>query len=209
MFNKKLILILTFIGLLSVGVSSVFANQKGSPVVTHNHTLEHIIFTESGIVDGNNITSSYEVWYNENGEYRMNTILGPFVGDYEVWDGSKYYQYTKVINELAIRNVTHDNGHGDPIPNLLLSKEIKNRVKNDIENGKIKKSVNNSKEFSSQDDSQKVEFDTTDSFIKHSVHKENGVVTHELNLDLTEKIENFDLKLLQVDQSNVNVINID
>ncbi|UKS25536.1 hypothetical protein LOZ80_28705 [Paenibacillus sp. HWE-109] len=53
----------------------------------NTNTSRHYVFSEKGTVDGVEISSQYEVWFDEKGYYRFNTISGPYTGDYEIWDG--------------------------------------------------------------------------------------------------------------------------
>jgi hypothetical protein len=134
---KKRFSILTLVSLaiimMAYGTITSFANTGSKPL--YNST--HVVFSESFLSNGEMVTNEHEVWFNDKGEYRMNTISGPYAGDYEVWDGKIHYQYTKETNILVVRE--HDHAKGLALPHVIFSKSIINRIHDDIKTEKFQK----------------------------------------------------------------------
>lgn len=181
------------------------------------------------------VEQNYEVWINEDGTFRLNYLSGPSEGDYMVWDGNKVYQYTKANNQLII---TKESPDSNVVPHLIFSKEIPTRIFEDYKKEKIKK-IKDKKLLDRETMvyRNEITFDDTAGLLeqypniyKAKNNKEtveisidkllnialeftkttNGKITHQLKMNSIENLSNFDLSLLNVDESIVqNVINIE
>jgi outer membrane lipoprotein-sorting protein len=121
------VLSMMMVAFVFMNLSSVLAQEKQNSF--------YMKFAEERYFQGKTVVSEFEVWYDKSGKYRMNTLSGTFVGDFEVWDGDRLYQYTKQTDQLLIRDL---NPKDKPIPHLFLSSVIHERIKGDINSGKIK-----------------------------------------------------------------------
>ncbi|RTE10347.1 LolA family protein [Paenibacillus whitsoniae] len=199
---KRLIVVAT-LAICTIASSSVYAATQStnhpSGLTLDTTTSRHYVFSETGTVDGVEISSQYEVWYNDKGYYRFNTISGPYTGDYEIWDGKKLYQYTKLINELTIRNIS---GISTPVPHLFLSPEINSRVLRDIKANKLKSVSKN--EFETPNLHIKLD-DDEQTVMYYSQHQDNGKPTHTIKVDKLDKKIQFDKSLLIVDESKASI----
>lgn len=218
--NKLLVLVLA-LSLCITGVT-VLAHSNKSNIETReevtyeafakHHHSKHIVYTESVLDhEANLITSQYEVWFNENGEYRMNTLSGPLEGDFEVWDGKEVYQYTKVINDLFIRELVSD----EPtfvVPHRIFDTNIIFEIKKDIEERKLIRKNENEQIYTKVDADNKTEtkisFDPDQEILLESSFISDSKVFHSIKVDSIEDIKEFNNSLLMVDTNDANITRI-
>ncbi|EFM08873.1 hypothetical protein PaecuDRAFT_4338 [Paenibacillus curdlanolyticus YK9] len=198
--RKFILFVSLVVGIIALGtVATVTYAMKGDQTANNANVglqNKHIVFSErSAAEDGNLQTSTFEVWFNELGEYRMNVVSGPYKGDYEIWDGENVYQYR---NDMGNFNVIPNKLGVDvsPIPHLFLSPEIAERVKSDQKRGIMKIT----KKATYENDVETVEFDEQEKMVKRSVHKYKNKINHELTLLKVEELTDFDPLLLKFDQ---------
>ncbi|MDQ0899424.1 hypothetical protein [Paenibacillus sp. V4I7] len=223
--NTKFLSILTVIIFLLIG-TNVFAHdstnqnnsqdkkstplEAGTPsqLVKTEKYMKHILFSENVLdPEGRLVESNYEVWFNSNGEYRMNTLTGPFSGDYEVWDGLNLYQYTKVTNDLMVREFKNE-GTDVVVPHKLFSSYTTEKIKQEVNDNKLKKRTEVKYEKIDGKNSTQVIFDKKHSIIMESSFTYDGKLLHSLKITLYEEIKNFNINLLVVEPNDAHIINM-
>lgn len=139
----------------------------------------------------------------------MNTLSGPLEGDFELWDGEKFYQYTKILNDLMIRDFVND-GNKFIIPNKLFDTNTKQLIKKDIEEKKLTKQIDNEQVFTKivGKDTTKVLFDKTQEIILESSFISEGKTFHEIKIDKIEDISQFEDSLFIVDVKDAKITNM-
>lgn len=234
--KKSVLVVAISLVTLATATSLVFAhgeNTSHHPETTLNQVESyqvprHIVFTETALQEnGETITSKYEAWFNEKGEYRMNVTDGPFAGDYEVWDGKTLSQFTKMTNEIIVR----PNVKAKPIPHPFLSQMIINRIKEDIDSKTLtlegtahilgesgmkyvkKTEIPSEKGAYSHlfmpnrnTKSEVVILSQDGQTVLQSTMLINETVVHELKVEKSEKISSIDSKLFEVDRTGHSTI---
>jgi outer membrane lipoprotein-sorting protein len=188
----------TVIASANVQTGAINATMDSNP-----YKSKYIVFTEQTIKDGKTTEAKYEVWYNDKGYYRMNTVSGPYAGDYEIWDGKNLYQYTKMVDDLITRDLSNENGI--PVPHPFLSTVIASRIKKDVEDKKLDKQLKSNKtevytRVLTDDASNKVRtevaLDKDKGIITESNYFINEKPVHVIKVENIEKLTTFDDNLL-------------
>ena len=150
------------------------------------------------------------MWFNDVGEFRFNVVSGPFKGDYQIWDGKKYYQYTKAINEMVVRDFVNNADNGVVIPHEIFSLRLIETIRNTLNNGKFNKSIQNKNHVYQYQDSsgEKIEYILNDdqSMLLESQLYNNNVLLHLRSVEAFEDIDNFDTSLFDVNLDNMNIL---
>lgn len=196
------ITILLFVAGFSVHAQSESKENKSSlPFYS-----KHIIFSEKGVIENGTETEAvYEVWFNDKGEYQMNTIAGHFAGDYEVWDGVHHYQYTKIINDLTIRPLVNDGSMGFAIPHMLFSPDIIKSVKQDVQKNKLQNVEKQTFTMNNSDRTTTYVLNENQDMMMKSSYSVKGKEVHSLTIKMIEDITSFDPSMLKVDTANVTI----
>jgi len=208
--KKKIVSFMVLLSLVLM-ISTVYAanEDKNTAINTDPFKSVRVVFTESGLINNQQDKATYEVWFNKEGHYNFRTVSGPFKGDYEIWDGTKLYQYTKITNELYIReNVTN------PIPHLFFDTGTYERIISETKQGIfnqvtilsntekkiLKKQFNN-------EANKKVEYEFTiaPNYVEKSVFKIDGDVLHEIEITSYENIASVSPDYFKVNTSGMNV----
>ncbi|MFF2090088.1 hypothetical protein [Paenibacillus sp. NPDC058174] len=203
--NKKIILSLfvTLSVLSAIGFTThVYSKDKESKLPYYS---KHIKFTEKTLQsDGNYLAVDYEAWINDVGEFRFNVVSGPLAGDYQVWDGIKYYQYSKSFNDLMIRDFYNDGDKGVPIPHEFLSEQARVAIVDGIKNQNLRKVEG--RHYINKTDRGKMDFIiNNENMVIQSSYEVDGRQVHEIVAPIVEQIDKFDKSLLSVDAKNAKL----
>ncbi|OXM16517.1 hypothetical protein [Paenibacillus herberti] len=208
MKNKKRYI--SFMAILALSLFAVFVSnaEKKTPF----YFSKHFVISENGVSeDGMAQGGTYEVWFNDKGHYRYEVTSGNFAGDFEVWDGEKLYQYTKIINDMMIRDFSESGKKGRVIPHSYFGDSYEKALKNQSMGKLTKQEKKDAKgikqEFKKEKDNGKISYSFTEDGVPlESSLESNGKMVHQLKLDLMEDISSFDDKMLIVDlSSNPNI----
>jgi len=166
------------------------------------YSLEGYTFKLSQLDEESNEVQDINFIINKEGHFYKEIIQGNGKGDFEAWDGEKFYRYSKEYNDLMIVNSNEKDGK--VIAHPFLSEIINQNITNDLTEGVLKKTSLFSSEYKKQysvDNKEIVEllsFDEKLNVPKKYVKKiENeireyieisNIVEYQENLDIQSKI---------------------
>ncbi|MCM3746121.1 hypothetical protein M3223_02000 [Paenibacillus pasadenensis] len=204
MRNKKRYI--AFMMILALSLCAVFVSnaEKNTPF----YFSKHFVISEKGLSeDGIEQGGTYEVWFNDKGHYRYEVTSGKFAGDFEVWDGKKLYQYTQIIGDMTIRDLSGSEQKGAVIPHAYFGDSYEKALDKQRRGKLIKQEKRDAKgtrqEFKQEQENGKISYSFTEDGIPlESSLESNGRSLHQLKLELVENISSFDDSKLIVDLSN-------
>ncbi|MBW7474243.1 hypothetical protein K0T92_05765 [Paenibacillus oenotherae] len=117
------------------------------------------------------------------------------------------FQYTKIINDLTIRNFEDNGSNGLVIPHSYFSSRAFELVKKDEKTGKLKKIEKDGiQEYTKKEGEKVISYTFNDeNLLLESKLENSNEVLHNQKLVKMDEIINFDENILFIDTNNVNV----
>lgn len=111
--------------------------QFDKSVAKQVYPLNGHSFMLSQLADNGDV-QTLEFLVDEQGHFYREIVQGAGMGDFEAWDGNKFYRYNKQYNNIMLVDTPEDDGK--VISHPILSEIMNQEVNDDIQNGKLKKS---------------------------------------------------------------------